>query len=184
MKAFPRHEVPTAIRTFATGSSNQNSGNLRMETTGGRSTVDYFDHFSGGLCAYAQSVCVQCEHRSGYHQYIECLRRHRRPQRDLFPDTSGANTYTTATQSASVTVTAIGPATPSRRRRWASMSILLWVIVLAGAIGCGGGGQGSTPPNNPTTPATTAGSYTFTLTGTDTTNAMITTSANVIVNVQ
>jgi hypothetical protein len=64
------------------------------------------------------------------------------------------------------------------------MSILLWVIVLAGAIGCGGGGQGSTPPNNPTTPATTAGSYTFTLTGTDTTNAMITTSANVIVNVQ
>jgi hypothetical protein len=78
---------------------------------------------------------------------------------------------------------------PSRRRRWLSMLVLLWMIVTAGAIGCGGGGasgggQSPSSPNSPATPATTVGSYTFAVTGTDTSNAKITTSANVIINVQ
>jgi len=74
---------------------------------------------------------------------------------------------------------------PSRRRRWLSTLVLLWVIVAAGAIGCGGGGgQSSSSSTNSTTPATTAGSYTFAVTGTDTSSANITTSANFIINVQ
>jgi uncharacterized membrane protein len=73
---------------------------------------------------------------------------------------------------------------PSRRRRWVSMLVLLWVIVAAGAFGCGGGGQSPSSPSNPSTPATTAGSYTFTVTGTDTINAKITASATVIITVQ
>jgi sugar lactone lactonase YvrE len=73
---------------------------------------------------------------------------------------------------------------PSRRRRWLSMSVLLGLIVAAGAIGCGGSGSGGTSPINPTTPATTAGSYTFTVTGTDSANASITVSANVTLTVQ
>jgi hypothetical protein len=75
---------------------------------------------------------------------------------------------------------------PSRRRRWLSMLMLLWVIAAAGAIGCGGGGEAQSPssPNSPATPATTVGSYTFTVTGTDTANATITTSASVVINVQ
>jgi len=73
---------------------------------------------------------------------------------------------------------------PSRRRRWLSMLMLLWMIVAAGALGCGGGGQSSSSSGKSTTPATTVGSYVFTVTGTDTTNAKITTSANVIINVQ
>jgi hypothetical protein len=52
---------------------------------------------------------------------------------------------------------------------------------LAGAIGCGGGGS-SAPPR--TTPATTAGSYTFSVVGTDSSNPKITASTNVAVTVQ
>lgn len=72
---------------------------------------------------------------------------------------------------------------PSRRRRWMSMLGLLLVIFVAGTIGCGGGSS-SKPPSNPGTPATTAGNYTFTVTGTDTANSSITTSATVTLTVQ
>jgi hypothetical protein len=73
---------------------------------------------------------------------------------------------------------------PSRRRRWISMLMLLWMIAVAGGIGCGGGGQSPTPPIGPSTPATTAGNYVFTVTGTDSANPSITTSASVDITVQ
>jgi hypothetical protein len=69
---------------------------------------------------------------------------------------------------------------PARRRRWLSMVILLWVVVASAAIGCGGGGGAK----GMTTPATTSGNYTFTVTGTDSKDATITTSATVVVTVQ
>jgi sugar lactone lactonase YvrE len=71
---------------------------------------------------------------------------------------------------------------PSRRRK-VFMLVALFGIVAAGMIGCGGG-SGSTAPPPPTTPATTAGSYTFSVVGTDSSNAKITASTNVIVTVQ
>ncbi len=69
---------------------------------------------------------------------------------------------------------------PSRRRRWISMVALLLLAVAAGTIGCGGGGGGKTI----STPATTAGSYIFAVTGTDSTNSKIVTTTNVTVVVQ
>jgi sugar lactone lactonase YvrE len=71
---------------------------------------------------------------------------------------------------------------PARRRRWASMLTLL-LILASWTVGCGGGST-STASITPTTPATTAGSYTFVLTGTDTANTKTTTSANVTITVQ
>jgi FG-GAP-like repeat/Bacterial Ig-like domain (group 3)/FG-GAP repeat len=77
----------------------------------------------------------------------------------------------------------------SRRRRWASLLVLLCSIAAAGVIGCTSGGSGQSAPTSPSSPtppsspATTAGSYTFTVTGTDTVNAKITTSANVTITV-
>jgi hypothetical protein len=71
---------------------------------------------------------------------------------------------------------------PARRRRWASMIVLVF-LVFAGAIGCGAGSS-TTPPISPSTPATTPGKYTFTLTGTDSADSKITTSTNVIITVQ
>lgn len=77
---------------------------------------------------------------------------------------------------------------PSRRRRWISMLLLLVVIAVAGVVGCGGGsGNGSGNGGGgggSTTPPTTAGNYTFTVTGVDSTNSKITTSAAVNVTVQ
>jgi hypothetical protein len=70
---------------------------------------------------------------------------------------------------------------PSRRRRWTSMLALVLVIAAVGIIGCGGGGGQTT---GPTTPATTAGNYTFTVTGTDSANSKITVSTTVTVTVQ
>ncbi len=72
---------------------------------------------------------------------------------------------------------------PSRRRRWIAMIVLCGTVFTAGVVACGGGGssQSSSPP---TVPATTAGNYTFTITGTDSSNAKITTSVNVIIAVQ
>jgi hypothetical protein len=71
---------------------------------------------------------------------------------------------------------------PNRRRRWLSMALLLWVLGAAATIGCGGGG--GTGKSVPAVDATTAGNYTFTLTGTDSANSAITTSTNVAVTVQ
>jgi hypothetical protein len=71
---------------------------------------------------------------------------------------------------------------PSWRRRRALMMAILCGIGVAGMIGCGGGGSSSNSQTS--TPATTAGSYTFSLSGTDATNAKITASTNVTVTVQ
>ena len=71
---------------------------------------------------------------------------------------------------------------PSRRRRWMSMFVLLWIVAAAGAIGCGGGGSGSSSTSTtPTTPATTAGSYTFTVTAT---SGTLTASTTIPLSVQ
>jgi hypothetical protein len=71
------------------------------------------------------------------------------------------------------------------RRRWASLLVLLWSIAVAGAIGCSGGStQGTPSPTHTSIPATTAGSYTFAVTGTDTANSNITTSGNVTITVR
>jgi hypothetical protein len=69
---------------------------------------------------------------------------------------------------------------PAQRRRWMSMLALLWIVVASVAVGCGGG-SGSSTQN---TSGTTAGNYTFAVTGTDSTNASITTSTTVSVTVQ
>jgi hypothetical protein len=70
-----------------------------------------------------------------------------------------------------------------RRRRVFVMVILCGVIAAAGVTGCGGG-AGSSPNPPPSTLATTAGTYTFRVTGTDATNAKITASTNVTITVQ
>jgi hypothetical protein len=70
---------------------------------------------------------------------------------------------------------------PKRRRRLMSMVVLLCVLGAAATIGCGGGGASN---NGPVVNATTAGSYTFTVTGTDSANSAITTSTTVTVTVQ
>jgi hypothetical protein len=68
---------------------------------------------------------------------------------------------------------------PRRRRRWMGAAILLGVVAAAGTIGCGGTGSMGPPPGNPGTPATTPGSYTFTVTGVDATNPKIAVSTDV-----
>lgn len=73
-------------------------------------------------------------------------------------------------------------ATPPRRRRWMTMLALFWVVVVGGAVSCGGGGGPS--PVRPSTPATTAGSYTFTVSGSDSTNSKISTSTSISITVQ
>jgi hypothetical protein len=72
---------------------------------------------------------------------------------------------------------------PSWRRRRAFIVVALCGISIAEVIGCGGGGATS-PNTSPSSPATTAGSYTFSVTGTDSTNAKITASTNLTVAVQ
>ncbi|MGB8536521.1 MAG: FG-GAP-like repeat-containing protein [Acidobacteriaceae bacterium] len=76
---------------------------------------------------------------------------------------------------------------PSRRHRWAS-ALMVFVLLAGGAvIGCGGGGSGgggSQKSVQPSTPATTAGTYTFTVTATDAANPKLTTSTNVIITVE
>jgi hypothetical protein len=53
---------------------------------------------------------------------------------------------------------------PARNRKWRSLvGAFAFMAILGFASGCGGGG--STTPSNP---GTTPGSYTFTVTGTDT----------------
>jgi hypothetical protein len=73
---------------------------------------------------------------------------------------------------------------PARRRRWMAMMVLLWFIVGAGVIGCAGGGGSNSGSGGSSIPATTAGTYTFTVTGTDLANSIITTSTSVAVTVQ
>ena len=65
---------------------------------------------------------------------------------------------------------------PFRRRRWTSMLAHLLLVAAMETIGCGGGGS--------STPATTAGNYTFTVAATDSVNSKITTSTTVTITVQ
>ncbi len=73
---------------------------------------------------------------------------------------------------------------PWRRRLRISMLALVSFFLTAAAIGCGG--SGSHIPSQPgqSTAATTAGNYTFTVTGTDASNAAFTSAATVVVTVQ
>lgn len=71
---------------------------------------------------------------------------------------------------------------PARRRRWLALAVFASFLGAAGFLtGCGGGGSSSTGPTKPGTPATTAGTYKFTIAGTDSANSVIT--ASTIVNV-
>ncbi|MGA7244546.1 MAG: FG-GAP-like repeat-containing protein, partial [Terracidiphilus sp.] len=69
-----------------------------------------------------------------------------------------------------------------RRRRWTSMVALLSILVVGAVFGCGGSSpSGSTGSG---TLETTSGNYTFTVTGTDASNASITAAMTVTVTVQ
>jgi multidrug efflux pump subunit AcrA (membrane-fusion protein) len=74
---------------------------------------------------------------------------------------------------------------PARRRKWRAMlgMVALLAVLVGGIVACGGG-SGSTSNNNPSNPGTTAGSYTVTVTGTDTATGKIaaSTSVNLTVN--
>ena len=73
---------------------------------------------------------------------------------------------------------------PAKRRRWMSHLGLFCVILSFAAIGCGSGGGGQTQSPQPGTPATTAGTYTFSVVGTDATNAKISVSGSVTITVR
>jgi hypothetical protein len=65
------------------------------------------------------------------------------------------------------------------------MVILPAVALAACTIGCGGGGGGGGgTTTGSSTPATTAGNYVFTVTGTDSVNAKITESTTISITVQ
>jgi hypothetical protein len=68
---------------------------------------------------------------------------------------------------------------PRRRRRWLSMLVILLIGACA-TIGCSGGSKST----GPSIAATTAGTYTFTLTGQDSATSTIITSTTVNVTVQ
>ena len=68
---------------------------------------------------------------------------------------------------------------PARRRGWRSMlSLLVFLVAMAG-VGCGGGGGN----NNTGTTGTTTGTYTFTVTGTDSVTSTITSTTTVTLTV-
>jgi hypothetical protein len=75
---------------------------------------------------------------------------------------------------------------PARGRRWMVIPVLLWVIVVTGASGCGGGSNANSGsgPGGASVPPTTAGTYTFTVTGVDSAHSSITSSINLTVSVQ
>lgn len=75
-------------------------------------------------------------------------------------------------------------AIPTRRRRWVAMMVVLWFVVAAGAIGCGGGGGSNPGPGGSSIPATSAGTYRFTVTGADSADTSMTTFTSVDVTVQ
>jgi hypothetical protein len=63
------------------------------------------------------------------------------------------------------------------------MLMLLCLFAVAGVIGCGGGGSlSSNPPTN--TPATTAGNYTFTVTGANSSSTKTVATADFTVTVK
>jgi hypothetical protein len=70
----------------------------------------------------------------------------------------------------------------SRRRHFISLLVILLMIVAGGSIGCGG--KFFTSSSSSSTPATTAGTYVFTVSGTDSANAKLVTSTTVTITVQ
>jgi len=70
----------------------------------------------------------------------------------------------------------------SKRRRLISLLAILIIAVAGGAMGCGG--SSATSGTAPSTPATSAGTYVFTITGTDSANSKLTTSTTVTITVQ
>jgi hypothetical protein len=72
---------------------------------------------------------------------------------------------------------------PGLRGRRLALLIGLCAVIAAGVIGCGGGGAPSSNVQSGT-PATTAGSYTFSVTATDASNTKIIAATNVTVIVQ
>ena len=72
---------------------------------------------------------------------------------------------------------------PFRKRRLGRMLILLTIVAAAGVTGCGGSSS-SGSSGHTGTPATTAGSYTFTVSAADSSNPTITASAKVTLTVQ
>ncbi len=73
---------------------------------------------------------------------------------------------------------------PARRRRRLAMIGLVWMVAVAGIVGCGGGGGSNSGSGGSTTSATSAGTYTFQVTASDSSNASITTTTSVAVPVQ
>ena len=80
---------------------------------------------------------------------------------------------------------------PIRRRRWMPMLALLLFVAVAGVVGCAGNGSSNSGSGSSGSgsggsgiPATSPGTYTFTLTGVDSANPSITTSANAVIIVQ
>jgi hypothetical protein len=72
-----------------------------------------------------------------------------------------------------------------QRRRPIWMAALLWLGVAVWTMGCGSGGNSSAgQPSGPTTSATTAGNYTFAVTGTDSASTKITASTSLTITVQ
>ena len=69
---------------------------------------------------------------------------------------------------------------PKRRRNWLAMVGLLALVVSLASIGCGGGGGSNNNSTPVTTPGTTAGLYTVTVTGV---SGSITQTATVAVTV-
>ena len=69
-----------------------------------------------------------------------------------------------------------------RRQRMMAMLLLLCMALSSGLIGCGGGS--SSPGGGAVSPATTAGTYSFSIVGTDSTNSSITASSSVDITVQ
>ncbi|MDR3726553.1 MAG: Ig-like domain repeat protein, partial [Terracidiphilus sp.] len=70
----------------------------------------------------------------------------------------------------------------SRRRHFISLLTILLIVVAGGTIGCGG--KFFTSTSGSSTPATTAGTYVFTVAGTDSANAKLATSTTVTITVQ
>lgn len=73
---------------------------------------------------------------------------------------------------------------PRARRRRLLIVALVAISVAGWMTGCGGGGNGGGGTTGPSTPATTAGNYVFTVTGTDSADTEIATSAKVNITVQ
>jgi hypothetical protein len=69
------------------------------------------------------------------------------------------------------------------KRRW-SLVAVLFLVFGAGMIACGGSGMHSGSGSNPGIPATTAGTYIFTLAGADSADANIKAQTQFTITVQ